>query len=113
MIGFVVPIALALALLGLLLVLSHREKSEKRSEEHTSELQSPDHLVCRLLLEKKNTTELQSPHHLVCLLLFQKKLTRIMRAPEATQNTDCSYPFDSARVVIVVRSMFEDLPADI
>src|SRR5207244_11696188 len=28
-----------------------------RSEEHTSELQSPDHLVCRLLLEKtKNQT---------------------------------------------------------
>src|SRR5438552_7523286 len=26
-----------------------------RSEEHTSELQSPDHLVCRLLLEKKTT----------------------------------------------------------
>src|SRR5258708_36247920 len=26
-----------------------------RSEEHTSELQSPDHLVCRLLLEKKKT----------------------------------------------------------
>src|SRR5207244_5121991 len=38
-----------------------RERAEKvqsliddpRSEEHTSELQSPDHLVCRLLLEKK------------------------------------------------------------
>src|SRR5258708_29231736 len=28
-----------------------------RSEEHTSELQSPDHLVCRLLLEKKNAME--------------------------------------------------------
>src|SRR5690348_17550518 len=27
---------------------------EARSEEHTSELQSPVHLVCRLLLEKKN-----------------------------------------------------------
>src|SRR5690348_18116496 len=27
-----------------------------RSEEHTSELQSPVHLVCRLLLEKKKTT---------------------------------------------------------
>src|SRR5258708_39166958 len=27
--------------------------NETRSEEHTSELQSPDHLVCRLLLEKK------------------------------------------------------------
>ena len=30
---------------------SHIE--ETRSEEHTSELQSPDHLVCRLLLEKE------------------------------------------------------------
>src|SRR5690348_17644749 len=29
----------------------------KRSEEHTSELQSPVHLVCRLLLEKKKHTE--------------------------------------------------------
>src|SRR5438876_6719146 len=29
--------------------------SLNRSEEHTSELQSPVHLVCRLLLEKKNT----------------------------------------------------------
>src|SRR2546426_8107417 len=28
----------------------------KRSEEHTSELQSPCNLVCRLLLEKKNNT---------------------------------------------------------
>src|SRR5258708_17352051 len=28
---------------------------DARSEEHTSELQSPDHLVCRLLLEKKKT----------------------------------------------------------
>src|SRR5258708_37520766 len=28
-----------------------------RSEEHTSELQSPDHLVCRLLLEKKNARD--------------------------------------------------------
>src|SRR5258708_13147367 len=28
----------------------------QRSEEHTSELQSPDHLLCRLLLEKKKHT---------------------------------------------------------
>src|SRR5438552_17508335 len=28
-----------------------------RSEEHTSELQSPDHLVCRLLLEKKKISQ--------------------------------------------------------
>src|SRR5438552_6496628 len=32
---------------------SYRACSGVRSEEHTSELQSPDHLVCRLLLEKK------------------------------------------------------------
>src|SRR5438552_14076604 len=31
-----------------------------RSEEHTSELQSPDHLVCRLLLEKKNDSQKHS-----------------------------------------------------
>src|SRR5258708_9917309 len=30
-----------------------RTDDPSRSEEHTSELQSPDHLVCRLLLEKK------------------------------------------------------------
>src|SRR5258708_22256079 len=29
-----------------------------RSEEHTSELQSPDHLVCRLLLEKKKKNQI-------------------------------------------------------
>src|SRR5438876_7474149 len=32
-----------------------------RSEEHTSELQSPVHLVCRLLLEKKKKIEYQRP----------------------------------------------------
>src|SRR5690348_17709368 len=33
-------------------------RSAARSEEHTSELQSPVHLVCRLLLEKKKKTTL-------------------------------------------------------
>src|SRR5258708_19914369 len=38
-----------------------------RSEEHTSELQSPDHLVCRLLLEKKkHQYNLRSAHHNKC-----------------------------------------------
>src|SRR5438552_14335807 len=32
----------------------------QRSEEHTSELQSPDHLVCRLLLEKKKPCRKQT-----------------------------------------------------
>src|SRR5258708_26856581 len=33
-----------------------------RSEEHTSELQSPDHLVCRLLLEKKKDASITDPN---------------------------------------------------
>src|SRR5258708_11833810 len=33
----------------------------RRSEEHTSELQSPDHLVCRLLLEKKKKRQRVGP----------------------------------------------------
>src|SRR5689334_24507802 len=35
-----------------------------RSEEHTSELQSQFHLVCRLLLEKKNNPPLPQPYSL-------------------------------------------------
>src|SRR5256885_10821148 len=36
----------------------------RRSEEHTSELQSPCNLVCRLLLEKKKTTERRCTCHI-------------------------------------------------
>src|SRR3712207_7046932 len=37
----------------------HRHaRADERSEEHTSELQSRQYLVCRLLLEKKNTKQL-------------------------------------------------------
>src|SRR5258708_8573877 len=50
----------------------------ERSEEHTSELQSPDHLVCRLLLEKKKKKrrikeeQLHSRfRQLVCQILLQ------------------------------------------
>src|SRR5690625_6677338 len=38
------------------------ERGEPRSEKHTSELQSRGHLVCRLLLEKKNRRTLCEPH---------------------------------------------------
>src|SRR5258708_29969943 len=38
---------------------------ELRSEEHTSELQSPDHLVCRLLLEKKKKKSIANDGSLV------------------------------------------------
>src|SRR5690348_17740197 len=46
------PVALRLAAL--------RESDAARSEEHTSELQSPVHLVCRLLLEKKKRTRFET-----------------------------------------------------
>src|SRR2546426_6304794 len=40
----------------------HEECSLTRSEEHTSELQSPCNLVCRLLLEKKKSITLKIIH---------------------------------------------------
>src|SRR5690348_17590977 len=64
--GFVAAVTILLILplfylaLGAGLVMRHDERmraremlGDTRSEEHTSELQSPVHLVCRLLLEKK------------------------------------------------------------
>src|SRR5258708_26556454 len=45
-----------------------------RSEEHTSELQSPDHLVCRLLLEKKK-------HKTSSLTFDTATEVRLMRKP--------------------------------
>src|SRR5258708_11946553 len=44
---------------------------DHRSEEHTSELQSPDHLVCRLLLEKKKDLVASLP-------LIQERILVIM-----------------------------------
>src|SRR4051794_41741237 len=52
---------------------ARRRPATSRSEEHTSELQSPVHLVCRLLLEKKkydlsalNTLMATSSHRVMC-----------------------------------------------
>src|SRR5258708_14391530 len=47
--------------------------ASERSEEHTSELQSPDHLVCRLLLEKKK--ELMRLNYAESLLLIKLLVT--------------------------------------
>src|SRR5947208_11773509 len=44
-----------------------RRPPASRSEEHTSELQSPDHLVCRLLLEKKKQKWQNLYKHHACL----------------------------------------------
>src|SRR5256885_9803683 len=47
------PCSLLLLMCGIAAILVYRDPGA-RSEEHTSELQSPCNLVCRLLLEKKN-----------------------------------------------------------
>src|SRR3712207_8269588 len=46
------------ALADLVFALQHLPHADRRSEEHTSELQSRQYLVCRLLLEKKKKTAL-------------------------------------------------------
>src|SRR5258708_29228646 len=58
---YVTPVALCIAHLGLRNVdqvfhwldRADEDRRDVRSEEHTTQLQSPDHLVCRLLLVKK------------------------------------------------------------
>src|SRR3712207_7131479 len=42
-----------------------RRWPNSRSEEHTSELQSRQYLVCRLLLEKKKQIHIHQPHSLL------------------------------------------------
>src|SRR2546429_1527552 len=53
-------------------VSSARQPLQKRSEEHTSELQSRLHLVCRLLLEKKKI----AMHHEVSLFVDDERTDR-------------------------------------
>src|SRR3954463_16830595 len=51
-----------------------------RSEEHTSELQSHDNLVCGIIRSEEHTSELQSHDNLVCRLLLEKKKTVIIKS---------------------------------
>src|SRR5258708_11375039 len=56
---------------------AQRSQELARSEEHTSELQSPDHLVCRLLLEKKKHARIIPTHHLhVWMVLLESNALR-------------------------------------
>src|SRR2546426_4029463 len=66
-----------------------------RSEEHTSELQSPCNLVCRLILSEEHTSELQSPCNLVCRLLLEKKKRWGLDLKEATPPAEELPPLDS------------------
>src|SRR5690348_17776384 len=71
--------------LGLAVALLPASARGCRSEEHTSELQSPVHLVCRLLLEKKKTNDkrafsksLLSPHNIVAENDFLPSIVRVL-----------------------------------
>src|SRR3989454_5513729 len=82
-VGFVM---LVLGWLQLLLAVSSGSEATSvpfliRSEEHTSELQSPCNLVCRIIRSEKHTSELQSPCNLVCRLLLEKKNTTEPQMP--------------------------------
>src|SRR5258708_28712110 len=57
-------------MLGEIHVVVRGDQRDARSEEHTSELQSPDHLVCRLLLEKKKIYPRHAPQ---CLRRVQQQ----------------------------------------
>src|SRR5258708_5363712 len=50
---------------------AERETDTARSEEHTSELQSPDHLVCRLLLEKKKKHQRNTSKTRMCRVRYE------------------------------------------
>src|SRR3712207_7031070 len=57
-------LTLALQRADMLATLAQQWTADPRSEEHTSELQSRQYLVCRLLLEKKKK-------HLICKTMFK------------------------------------------
>src|SRR5258707_273725 len=83
-----------------------------RSEEHTSELQSRQYLVCRLLLEKKkHTSELQSRQYLVCrLLLEKKKILKEAGASVDSVDDDITTEVDTRMPAI---SGFVEIPDDV
>src|SRR5690606_40738514 len=57
-------------------VLSARRSFARRSEEHTSELQSRENLVCRLLLEKKKMPRVLCPRRTCCFRGVVRKTVR-------------------------------------
>src|SRR6202040_2121874 len=58
-----------------------------RSEEHTSELQSPVHLVCRLLLEKKNNESLENSP----AIPPRDRTTLIFHAAKSPSSSPCAW----------------------
>src|SRR3984893_17754363 len=91
--------------------------SGKRSEEHTSELQSRGHLVCRLLLEKKNTAASKTRPRLIIIALMLSVCLRVLfwawaSLPSAKSINNLSSFFfnDTATTEIYTLSLHDALP---
>src|SRR5258708_23464323 len=67
------------------------KQREIRSEEHTSELQSPDHLVCRLLLEKKKKRRNNSVYNQSLLPKTELDLKHTAQNSNGIVNTRTEY----------------------
>src|SRR5256884_3648553 len=75
-------------------------RADRRSEEHTSELQSRLHLVCRLLLEKKNSPPLEARGQ-VSVVAHRERLERVIG--HVIQNAVEATPTDGHVVVQLVQ----------
>src|SRR5258708_4257102 len=99
--------------------------TRSRSEEHTSELQSPDHLVCRLLLEKKkkpdsihqelsSTIASLSYNRLSAALFFCSSFLAIVAVSTYLAHPPTSFTFfffnDTATTEIYTLSLHDALP---
>src|SRR5258708_11178849 len=66
------------------------QSDRRRSEEHTSELQSPDHLVCRLLLEKKKHGLASLSNS--CVFSAERRMHNPATVPSSTTSASRSHP---------------------
>src|SRR5215203_5801688 len=91
-------------------VLAITGSAGKRSEEHTSELQSRQYLVCRLLLEKKNNQHLPGvlPQRVAVAVLLAARLDRLLLPFRCSL---CVFFFnDTATTEIYTLSLHDALP---
>src|SRR6185436_12154678 len=85
-----------------------------RSEEHTSELQSPDHLVCRLLLEKKkfhtSNPSVEKTANAILYLLNLKATPDILAEIARAKSGQSFFFNDTATTEIYTLSLHDALP---
>src|SRR5260364_114160 len=81
-----------------------------RSEEHTSELQSPDHLVCRLLLEKKKIHQSLIFNHFDTGAYFRDARSPVQNSLEKYGPPDVFFFNDTATTEIYTLSLHDALP---